>query len=539
MWWSSFAAQIIETSGSHDAAEIEDPHGWLAWEPLLERLRTGGIVLEGDEHAAPEMILYRSDGHSASTERPVFSLKPSSVFARIHPESVAGIEASMLDDIWAAQPPTGPMLDRESAMRLVLKAAFAVDLAAHDAPSVRALLGLRRSLIPVGIVTWLRKNAGIDLDVAQDGSEVVAAAPETAPVPKYHANDERWGHLRTYLEESEGLGRLIDAAWLGEATAQQVLANLQVRFESSLSQRSRVARTLLQWPASLERVAARLAHGWQRRDDVRALLLVLDCCSLPFGSRLADHIRRSGLPLGQVRATLALEPTLTAVSRKALAAGMRPPREEDSRFGSYGSTKEEKRLWKAWWTQRFGDDLETVRLVNAETKIEELESRLANPLPSALFVVMNDLDHLVHASGEVATMGFRHMRDVADTWMTEVLLPVLTSAVERGWRVAITSDHGATQISSVLDISVDDRTLIGASRRGDVKDMGERCVWPRAGFADRLHQKVNGRRGRVFGSDFVMLPSGIVSPHGSSFGFAHGGVSLEEIVVPYIELGEW
>ena len=32
MQWSSFAAQIIETSGSHDTAEIEDPHGWLAWD---------------------------------------------------------------------------------------------------------------------------------------------------------------------------------------------------------------------------------------------------------------------------------------------------------------------------------------------------------------------------------------------------------------------------------------------------------------------------------------------------------------------------
>ena len=101
----------------------------------------------------------------------------------------------------------------------------------------------------------------------------------------------------------------------------------------------------------------------------------------------------------------------------------------------------------------------------------------------------------------------------------------------------ITSDHGATQISSVLDVSVNDRTLVGASRRGDVRDMGERCVWPRADSLTAFIRRSADAEDTCSGAT-SMLPSGL-SLCGSSFGFAHGGVSLEEIVVPYIELGEW
>ena len=447
---------------------------------------------------------------------------------------------SLLNSLHDHHPPTGPIQGRKETCKLILEHVFAIYLEQHSVEQVNGLVRNRRSLIPKAVIDFIEDQIGPLAQDAEESANGVQLETEIPTQPHVEPSEERWLSLQTYLEDSEMIGRIIHAAWLGDKDASTTQELLQIKFTESLDQRPRLGRTVRKWPTSVDLVAGRLKEGWSRPDDVRALLVVLDCCTLPMGAVLLDELRRAGISINQARASLALEPTLTCISRKALAAGRRPERaKEDAGFEPLFQTSPEVRLWRSFWHDSFGSRVITEKTVLAERKLGSVLNLLHTPTSAAYFIVFNELDHLVHASSDLSSMTYSDMVGIARRWMGKHLIPFLDEAVEQRWRIAVTSDHGCTQIHSKTNVELGERTLAQVAGSVDIREMGERAIWPREGFSETLAQEVDGRLIHVSGKPCILLPSGVVSPRGSPFGFAHGGISLEEVVVPYIEIGAW
>jgi hypothetical protein len=401
---------------------------------------------------------------------------------------------------------------------------------------VISILKKRRSAYPPILINHLGNKFSFSLDSVSaplnDVVEISAALPEN--LDWLDVGDNKWMELRTYLAEHEGLGRLINSAWLEDSNSMEVLTQLQPLFENAFSQRHHLSRDVISWPVTVDRIADRLRNGVHLSSNVRVLLVVLDCCSLPMGTLLLDYLRDSDLQLNRETATLAMEPTLSSISRKSIAAGSQP----DESFEPLHSTAPENKLWKKYWRNHFDNTVRTHRIVMAERKQKELREHISNPHSAALFVVFNELDKLVHASCNVRSLRYSDMRNMAGRWMSDELVPFLKEATDHGWRIVITSDHGCTKITRRLKQDIKDRTLDQTARSVDIREMGERVIWPHENFISVLDE-IEGRKIEVVGHPCLMLPAGMVSPRGSPFGFAHGGLSLEEILVPYIELGAW
>ena len=536
MWWSEIADQLHEASMQHSLCIVKDPNDWLAWQPFLDDLMNGEIHLkEMDSENATMVIERQTSDNSEIKESLTFTLDAARLFPNLYYEVVNQLPVSLLDNLYTLSPKSGPIKSRECTCQLILKNIFGIDIEILTPSQVVSSIKLRRSVVPDIIVDFVEKNIGYSIQEEQkDVNDGIPVPPQIFIEP----TDERWTSLRTYLEDAEMVGNLIHQAWLGNENASVKLGTIQEKFIHALDQRPQLGRTVRTWPTSVELVAKRLMQGWTSPDEVRALLVVLDCCSLPMGSILIDEMRRAGITLYQEKATLAREPTLTSISRKALAAGRHSTTEKDDDFEPIHSTSPETRLWRSLWQGKYGASVQTHRIVNAERKSDDIQSLIKSPTGTALFVVFNELDHLVHASSDLVSLTYEDMTHIARRWMRTTLIPFLQDAVKQGWRIAITSDHGCTQVVQTLT-NLGDRTLSQAARSPDIREMGERVIWPSHSQIDKLVSEVNGRLIYVGGAPCILLPPGHISSKGAPFGFAHGGISLEEVVVPYFELGAW
>ena len=535
-WWGNIASEIHDKSVFHRRCIVEDPNDWLAWQPFLDDLGNGDIHLKEMNIENTAMVIERKTVQNSDLENvPTFTFDAAKLFPNLYYDVVNELSVSLLDNLYPFSPQSGPIQGKEDTCQLILENVFGIDIKILPPLQVVSFIKHRRSAVPDIIVDFVEKNIGYSIQDEQiDANDGFPVPPQFFIEPK----DERWNSLRTYLEDAEVVGNLIHQAWLGNDDARGKLGIIQEKFIAALVQRPQLGRTVKTWPTSVELVAKRLMVGWSRPDDVRALLVVLDCCSLPMGSILIDEMRRAGITLYQTKATLAREPTLTSISRKALAAGRHSTTEKDDEFEPIHSTSPETRLWKAVWQGKYGSSVQTHRIVNAERKPAEIQSLIKSPTSTALFVVFNELDHLVHASSDLVSLTYEDMTLIARRWMGATLIPFLQDALIQGWRIAITSDHGCTQVVQTLT-DLGDRTLSQAARSSDIREMGERVIWPSHSQIDKLVSEVNGRLIYVGGTPSILLPPGHISSKGAPFGFAHGGISLEEVVVPYFELGAW
>ena len=537
-WWSEFADNLHEASVNNEVCLVEDPNDWLAWPPLLSDMENGDIhPAEMASDSTVMRVVRERSVEIHSQDVPQFNLSAESIFPNLDYDVINELSVSLLDTLYPHHPETGPIRGHEETCSLILQNVFGVDLDLLPFTQVASIISDRQSAVPPSIVEFVERRIGRTLEemrVGESTDDNITVQPLIDPT------EERWSSLRTYLEDAEVVGRVIHGAWQGDKAALSQLETLQKKFVHSLDDRPRLGRTLRAWPASVELVAQRMTEGWTRADEVRALLVVLDCCSLPLGSLLLDEIRRAEIPLHQARATLAQEPTLTSISRKSIAAGRAPETDvEDSEFKPLHSTSPEDRLWRSFWHERFDVSVQTYRVVNAERKMKEVQNHLDASAQTSLFIVFNELDHLVHASSDVVSLENSDMVVISKRWMQGSLIPFLRESVDKGWRVVVTSDHGCTRVQGCVDVDLGDRTLTQAARSVDIREMGERVIWPRAPYADSLASDVDGRLISVAGEPCILLPPGKVSPKGNPFGFAHGGISLEELVVPYLELGKW
>ena len=260
---------------------------------------------------------------------------------------------------------------------------------------------------------------------------------------------------------------------------------------------------------------------------VKIALLVVDGLSLDqwMVVREALEIRRPNLRWRE-NAIFAWIPSLTSVSRQAAFAG-KPPLFFPN---SLQTTNQEQALWTRFWADQGLTPQEVVYARGlGDGSLEPIEELISHPRTRVAGLVVDKVDKIMHGM-ELGTAG---MHNQVRQWAQQpYITELLDLLLGRGFHVFLTSDHGNIEAEGC-----------GCPAEGAVADLrGERVRI----YSDQLlRDKVKERFPAALAWEPVGLPDTclpLIAPPRQAFVRAgerlvsHGGISVEELIVPLIRI---
>lgn len=295
------------------------------------------------------------------------------------------------------------------------------------------------------------------------------------------------------------------------------------------------SRSYLPKPAMLHHVAPYMAHGWdgaaKSASDEKLALVVVDGLALSQWIPLRQSLKADGsAPWIIEAAAFAWVPTLTSVSRQSVFAA-EPPQYFAQ---SISTTQKEPKHWSRFWEEK-GVPAAGVQYVCQ--KKQETETDLLNrvvevadhPACRVLGAVIGTVDQMMHGS----PTGSAGLHAQVQHWAKEgYFARLVSSLIERGFAVFVTADHGniegtgcgkpnagATAEERGERVHVFSEEVLRSKVAANFSDA---ITWPPDGLpVDYLPLLAPGR--------FAFVPEGKRT-------IGHGGISLEEIIVPFVEI---
>ena len=281
-------------------------------------------------------------------------------------------------------------------------------------------------------------------------------------------------------------------------------------------------------PVMIHHVPRALARRVHESADSKVALIVMD--GLAFDQWVAV---RAALAEQRPRlrfredSLFAWIPTLTTVSRQACFAG-RLPRYFPT---SIDSTGREPVAWKRFW----GDEgLDAARVVYAKnlresSDLETVDELVSRPKVRVAGLVVDAVDRIMHGM----KLGSAGMHNQVRQWTRGgMLASLLDTLFDQGFEVFLTSDHGNVET-----------TGCGAPQEGSVADLpGRRVrVFSDPGLRARVAKRFPGAlewpaSGLPENYLALLAPARRSFVRESERPVAHGGVTLEEVVVPFVAI---
>jgi hypothetical protein len=279
-------------------------------------------------------------------------------------------------------------------------------------------------------------------------------------------------------------------------------------------------------PIMLHHIARHLA-GRRLAGEARIALIVIDGLAIDQWLVIRDELVRSSSALRMDEgAVFAWVPTLTCVSRQTIFAGEIPLLFADS----ISTTAKEENHWRRVW-----EDLDvTAQSIGYRKSLgnaggADIDDLTDHPKMQILGLVINTVDEIMHGM----MLGTAGMHENVALWARQGYLSRLTERLfEAGFAVYLTADHG--NIEAVGQGKPREGSL--AETRGERarvyetdlfreqvrKQFPETIRWPGAGLpADTNALLAAGR------TAFVSKGEHLVS---------HGGITIEEVIVPFVRL---
>lgn len=226
------------------------------------------------------------------------------------------------------------------------------------------------------------------------------------------------------------------------------------------------------------------------------------------------------------RAIFGWIPTITSVSRQAAFAG-KPPIYFPN---SINTTERESALWSQFWMDHGFTQTEIayVKGVN-ETKRNAVDEITSDQRIRILGLVVDTVDKIMHGM----ELGLAGMHNQVRQWAKEGFLGKLIDLLlERNYKIFLTSDHGSIEAKgcgrptegSIADVR-GERVRIYPNlilRKTTKEKFPEAMEWPQIGLPQ----------------DYLPLlaPDRAAFIHTGEQIIAHGGISLEEVIVPYVQI---
>lgn len=280
-------------------------------------------------------------------------------------------------------------------------------------------------------------------------------------------------------------------------------------------------------PVMLHHVARHMARS-SGHEGTKVALVVVDGLSLDQWIVVREGLEELELD-AEIRedAVFAWVPTLTSVSRQACFAGTPPhhfPR-------SISVTSGEARLWTRFWETE-GVPAEQVgyeKAIRTSQDLRRVEDLVDRSRIRVVGLVVDQVDRIMHGM----TLGTAGMHNQVRQWTKGgCLADLIALLLEREFAVFLTSDHGNVEArgcgrpseGSVADIRGQRARVFPdpALRARVEKDFPGSVAWPPTGLPEEYFPLLAPGR-----TAFVPQGEIVVS---------HGGASLEEVVVPFIEI---
>jgi len=280
-------------------------------------------------------------------------------------------------------------------------------------------------------------------------------------------------------------------------------------------------------PVMVHHIPGYLAHRLMQPATAKAALLLVDGLSLDQWLLLKDALLKSNARMSlQENALMAWIPTITPVSRQAAFSGKIPAHFADTVY----RTDKDEHLWRQFWSDRgiAPDEIGFLTMqgnAGDERKLDAELSYRTHVLGCTIFKV----DKIMHGI-QVGSVG---MGGQIKAWTGQGFFSALIEKLlSENFHVFVTSDHGNTEAVG-----------IGALKEGALSEKkGERCrIFSDPSLRKMIYQTSPGAlcwNHHGLPSDFYCL----LPPCGKSFTqkdipvVCHGGISLDEVVVPFIEI---
>ena len=262
-----------------------------------------------------------------------------------------------------------------------------------------------------------------------------------------------------------------------------------------------------------------------KHNDEKIALIVLDGMSYFEWLSVRSYLKDNGFSFDE-NGVFAWVPTLTSVSRQAIFSGKVPLTFAKSIF----STASEEKLWKAFWEEQgvLKQYVTYQKGLGTETYDKAKIKGLSRKATKVFGAVVDVIDQFSHH----AVLGEKSVFSQLQLWLeSNYLKNLLTDLYRAGFTIYITSDHGNTKATGIGRISegvlVDqkgervrvyrDRTIYddSANKLPVIK-------WSNIGLPDDYHVLIS-----QYGQAFVPRGQDVIT---------HGGISIEEVVVPFVKV---
>ncbi|WP_370327705.1 PglZ domain-containing protein [Euzebya sp.] len=334
----------------------------------------------------------------------------------------------------------------------------------------------------------------------------------TAPLEPWLPVAAWWGSVRNELAQvnppDEQLAASAWAVWDGIDAA--FLTWIRQSYGAQLG------RNWVNGPKGLHQVQPYLAK--QAGQDGRVLLLVFDGMSHTLWTQIRSGARMTVL---HSSGTLTMLPSLTEISRQAIAAADLPTAFLDTLNPSDLTEAEPVHWARAWATHE-----RSAGWLRVDGGLADL-SKVPLGHHDAIGVVISATDKQMHAARMMGDVG---LHAGMKAWLRSGFLDRLLEAAEQhGYEVWVTTDHGGIECLPT-------------------KGPNEGALVPRAGTRHRRYANKTLRDAAV--AEGIVLDSvpGLPATYGDCLLFApgrvswkqarisHGGLSLDEVVVPFAKV---
>ncbi|MFC2167767.1 BREX-3 system phosphatase PglZ [Acidobacteriota bacterium] len=349
-------------------------------------------------------------------------------------------------------------------------------------------------------------------------------------IPKENSRHENWVYLAKTLAELISLALEADVV-LPDRTREKIRAlqnQIDTEFVPWLIQHfAELANLPPVPPVMLHHIPRFLARRIDDDNKQKIAFLLVDGLSLDQWIVIRKELVKKR-PRFRFRenAVFAWIPTITSVSRQTSFAG-KPPFYFPN---SINTTDKEATLWTQFWVDQGLTQQEVAYAKGmGDGSLDRVEEVVTRPKTRVVGLVVDKVDKIMHGM-ELGTAG---MHNQVRQWAAQpFMIDLIDLLLDNGFHIFITSDHGNIEASgcgrpsegSVADLRGERVRIYSDSLlRGQIKkQFPEALEWPSIGLPE----------------DFLPLiaPSRQAFVNEKIHAVCHGGVSVEEVIVPLIEI---
>ena len=280
-------------------------------------------------------------------------------------------------------------------------------------------------------------------------------------------------------------------------------------------------------PAMLHHIPRFLSRYISEAEEHKVGLVLIDGLSLDQWIVIRKElVKQRAYYRFREEAVFAWIPTITSVSRQATFAGKLPIYFPDN----IDNTNREPNLWSQFWIDEGLAQLEIGYAKGlGDGSLKHVEEIVVNPKMRVVGLVVDKVDKIMHGM-QLGTMG---MHNQVRQWAGQPFLADLFDLLlNNGFRVYLTSDHGNIE-------------AVGCGRPSEAAIAEVRGERSRIYSDKRLRRRIRKRFPDAIEWPSIGLPDNylpLLAPGRSAFvreserRVCHGGASLEELIVPFVQV---